>query len=189
MCRYGAAARQGNTYAELAEGLSGKVARVGDVSLAPDSGRAVWTDADFATMGWHDSTVYGLSVLAADEGASRLALDIDYIFRWVHPEPPERAFQFWVAPATLVFDRTYELEIDIDMGPFQGLKILDMTREELHDQWGGFRWTIEGLGFGLTLPARGYRQISRRAPVLGGQVIDLAQRGGVSFDEAPYATD
>ena len=42
--------------------------------------KKIWTDADFAQMGWHDCRIYKLR-LTRD-----LELDIDYIFRWNQPE-------------------------------------------------------------------------------------------------------
>jgi hypothetical protein len=64
--------------------------------------RAVWTDADFETMGWHDNAVHAISF--ADDESSRLLLDLDYILRWLQPEPPKKNFSFLIAPATLIFE-------------------------------------------------------------------------------------
>ncbi len=46
--------------------------------------------------------------------------------RWVEPEPPEQAFRFWVAPATLVFHEVYDLRGRLEV---EGdLEIADMHR-------------------------------------------------------------
>ncbi len=62
-------------------------------------------------MGWHDSCVHAMAV--EDDGRSRLLLDLDYIVNSVRPEPPEIAWRFSVAPATLVFENVWDLEGDI----------------------------------------------------------------------------
>lgn len=81
--------------------------------------RAVWSDEDFPTMGWHDATLWAFQVQHADpfdedtnpDPQDRAILDLDYITRWVDPEPGTRHFQFWVAPCTLVFLGVTELEL------------------------------------------------------------------------------
>ena len=35
---------------------------------------------DFEQMGWHDATVYGISL------SKNLEIDLDYIFQWNQPE-------------------------------------------------------------------------------------------------------
>ena len=70
----------------------------------------IWTEADFEVMGWHDNRIYALA-FSAD--TFELILDIDYIFKWINPEPGETFFQFWTAPATLVFQNVYDVEFDI----------------------------------------------------------------------------
>ena len=60
----------------------------------PLEGRAVWSDADFEQMGWHDATVWAVAFLATDpretlDSSGELALDIDYIVQWIEPVPPD----------------------------------------------------------------------------------------------------
>lgn len=70
-------------------------------------------------MGWHDATLWAFQVQHADpfdedtnpDPQDRAILDLDYITRWVDPEPGTRHFQFWVAPCTLVFLGVTELEL------------------------------------------------------------------------------
>lgn len=71
--------------------------------------KALWTDADFALMGWHDATVHAIAFNADDDHAE-LVLDVDYIVRWIDPQPPSKYFSFLVAPATLVFENVWSLE-------------------------------------------------------------------------------
>jgi hypothetical protein len=52
--------------------------------------KAVWTDADFPVMGWHDCRIHAVSVAEHEDDTlppTRLLLDLDYIVRWVDPAP------------------------------------------------------------------------------------------------------
>lgn len=150
--------------------------------------RSVWTDADFALLGWHDSTVRGIRAtmgeLGDGNGASRpddrIALDLDYITRWV---PPARkgamAFTFWVAPCTLVFHGVTDWEMEADGRWSGGFEIADVHLLERG-------WHVAGHGFGLLVAAAGFRQTFRRRPVhVSTQNLSLDERGGYSFDETP----
>jgi hypothetical protein len=75
--------------------------------------KSFWSDADFEQMGWHDATIHGLYIQQTDAVLPRLLLDLDYIVRWVQPLPPEKHFNFWVSPATLVFEDVWDLEGDL----------------------------------------------------------------------------
>ena len=153
--------------------------------------KAVWSDADFDTMGWHDATVYALAVVPDAEFLSRLVFDLDYIVEWVHPRFGRRSFQFWIAPATLVFGEAWELEGHLEASSLsdggQCLELLDLRREAVEDRHGGYRWHLDGAGFDLSFRAPGYRQTFRRAPLLTDeQRLTLEQRGGVALDEVPF---
>src|SRR5689334_9123992 len=77
--------------------------------------KAVWTDGDFDTMGWHDATVHAIAFHEDEQGAQdALLLDLDYIVRWLDPEPPAEYFTFLVAPATLVFENVWNLQGELD---------------------------------------------------------------------------
>lgn len=71
--------------------------------------KSIWTEKDYEQMGWHDCHIYGLVFQNddSDSFATDLIFDIDYIFQWVHPTPPQRNFSFWVAPCTLKFENTF----------------------------------------------------------------------------------
>jgi hypothetical protein len=85
------------------------------------------TDEDFEAMDWHDTCVHAVAV--EDDGWSRLLLDLDYIVKPVHPEPPERVLSFWVAPATLVFENVWDLEGDIVAASGMAQRVLLMIRD------------------------------------------------------------
>ncbi|MFB9689170.1 hypothetical protein [Amycolatopsis plumensis] len=150
--------------------------------------KAVWTDADFPQMGWHDSHIHALSVLEDDDPLpGRLVLDLDYIVRWVDPARGEKHFTFWIAPATLVFDEAWD--ITGELGPLHGgLELSDLHRLAPPDDRPYPGWHLEGHEFDLRFRARGFRQYLRTPPQhVDRQVLTMAQRGGLSFAEQAFA--
>ncbi|MDQ7810202.1 hypothetical protein Q5425_41310 [Amycolatopsis sp. A133] len=157
-----------------------------------DSGlsKAVWTDADFATMGWHDCRVHAVSVVEYEDDtvpATRLLLDLDYIVRWVDPAPRQKHFTFWVAPSTLVFEQAWDITGEI--GPlYDCLEISDLNRLDPPDDRPYPRWHLAGHTFDLKFRARGFRQYVRTAPQhVDRQVLTMTERGGLSFAEQAFA--
>ncbi|MEU6381162.1 hypothetical protein [Streptomyces sp. NPDC046909] len=155
--------------------------------------KAVWSDADFERMGWHDVTVHGVYVQRTEDVLPRLLFDLDYVVRWVHPVPPETYFSFWVAPSTLVFEEVWDLEGDLD---FKGLGVdleLDalhrLTPEDDRPPWHGVPlWHMEGRSFDLRFRASGFRQYIRQPPRHSRRLsLTHAERGGPSFAETAYA--
>ena len=137
-------------------------------------------------MGWHDAAVHGVGF--EDDGEStRLLLDVDYILRWVEPEPPSVYYSFFIAPATLVFENVDRLEADMtpaNAGERTLLLIADIQRgepESESDRTSGVRpWVISGHNFGCSFVASGFHQHLRRAPVHvnGSQRLSSRERGG-----------
>ncbi|WP_456846797.1 hypothetical protein [Cellulomonas sp. P5_C6] len=149
--------------------------------------RAVWTERDFAQLGWHDATIWAFDVRRADYSdldarawpTDRVVLDLDYITRWVQPSRGRQHFTFWVAPCTLVFAGVTELVLDVRPGRIEDLEITD-----IHAVDGG--WHVEGHGIDMKIAATGFTQTFRRIPVhIEGQSLDLAARGGYSYSERP----
>ena len=66
-------------------------------------------------MGWHDCAVHALAVEPATQYPGRLLVDLDYIVGWVCPTPPADTFDFWICPATLVFDEAWDLADGVDV--------------------------------------------------------------------------
>ncbi|WP_410613506.1 hypothetical protein [Amycolatopsis sp. lyj-109] len=150
--------------------------------------KAVWTDADFPQMGWHDSYVHALGIVEDDDPPpGRLLLDLDYIVRWVEPARREKHFTFWIAPATLVFDEAWD--ITGNLGPLHGgLEIADLHCLDAPDDKPYPLWHIEGHEFDLKLRARGFRQYIRTPPRhVSRQVLTMAERGGLGFAEQAFA--
>src|SRR5688500_6012439 len=96
--------------------------------------RWTWTETDFHTMRWHDATLYGVRL------GQNLELDIDYILQWNQPEIEGFCFTFWIAPATLIFDRPKDLSFEFTQTfDDKWLQIEDIEREAIDD---ATRWTI-----------------------------------------------
>lgn len=154
----------------------------------PSVSKAVWSDADFPVMGWHDCRIHALSLIEDDDlPPARLLLDLDYIVRWVEPARWRKHFTFWIAPATLVFEQTWDLTGDI--GPLYGnLEISDLHRLAPPDERPYPLWHIEGHEFDLRFRARGFRQYLRTPPQhVDRQVLTMTERGGLSFAEQAFA--
>ncbi|GAO41773.1 hypothetical protein [Flavihumibacter petaseus] len=153
----------------------------------------VWTQDDYGQMGWHDSSIYGLSFLPVNEnGTAHLVLDIDYIFKWVHPIKPVRHFSFWVAPCTLVFKDTFGLTMNIDrrggttdMLEVADIYLVDKTEQE-RDNW-IYDWKLDLQEGFISFKSSGFVQIVRQKPILTDeQVLTLKDRNGIGFSQTPY---
>jgi hypothetical protein len=140
-------------------------------------------------MQWHDCKVYAV---AFDSEKFELLFDIDFIVEWVKPENGESYFKFWVAPATLVFKRVYDISISIDS---VDLIIQDITRSnptepknaDYNSASKEYNWKIETTNGEIIFKSIGYEQFARKQPVLlDTQAIGLRERNGLSFDMAIY---
>lgn len=152
--------------------------------------QATWTEADFATMGWHDCRIHAISIGEYDDDTlppARMLLDLDYIVRWVSPAHGEKNFTFWIAPATLVFERAWN--ISGRLGPLhEVLEIADIHRLDAADHSTDPLWHVEGQNFDLHLRAAGYTQFVRLPPQhVPRQVLTSAERSGISFAEESFA--
>jgi hypothetical protein len=156
--------------------------------------KSIWKQSDFQEMGWHDASIYGISIeKKAGQQLPDLQFDIDYIFKWVNPGPSEHSFSFWVAPCTLVFHEIFALQIDIDSGLliFDSLEIddIELIRTET-DKKGEtqYFWEI-GLHIGaIYFQSKGFTQIVKKQPVHTiQQGLSIDQRGTVNFSITPYS--
>ncbi len=138
--------------------------------------KAIWTDADFDQMGWHDAQIYKLVI-----NKGRLLLDIDYIFKWNQPEVEGLSFTFWVAPCTLVFKDISQLDFEMDVFQKDVFEIEDIVRESNADV---DRWTIITQQGAMAFNSNGYTQYVRQTPVFEyGQTLDYVTRNGYSVEE------
>ena len=154
-------------------------------------GKTLWTTTDFEQMGWHDSIIYGLSLISDFETKeSELMLDIDYIFQWNDPESPNTHYTFWVAPCTLVFKNVFNIQLEVDTGLLVGaeMEIADITLLGEVNKGEGFpnatKWQIELQNGDFIFEADGFEQYVRRLPIYSkGQQLSLIERGGISFEK------
>jgi hypothetical protein len=152
--------------------------------------KATWTDADFPEMGWHDCRVHAVSIGEYEDDTvppARLLLDLDYIVCWVEPARRERHFTFWIAPATLVFERAWN--VTGRLGPLhEVMEIADVHRLDSPDDNPELLWHIEGQNFEFRLRAPGYIQYLRLPPQhVPRQLLTSAERAGISFAEQSFA--
>lgn len=157
--------------------------------------KVIWTEKDFEVMGWHDNFIYGLATeIDNDEEPwkSRLVFDVDYIFKWVDPQPPNIYYTFWISPCTLIFHEYYDAKFNFEINSsygqhleIDGISLLE-ARENEHNGLLYHTWKIELQNGEIELKSRGFEQIVRRAPVhVGTQLIGVKNRGGISFDKTP----
>lgn len=154
--------------------------------------KSLWTQDDFEIMGWHDTNIYGLTIeKSEDNRTADFLLDLDYIFKWVHPMPPARAFTFWVAPCTLIFKECFDLHIDFktDGGCLDLIEIADLyliRKIEQEKNKFVYEWKIELQQGQITLKSYGLVQIVRQQPqLIKGQLLSLNERGGINFGRKP----
>ena len=150
--------------------------------------KSLWTSEDFEVMGWHDSRVWAM--VAAEE-SYEFAMDLDYIFKWVHPVPGETYFKFWVAPVTMVFENAYDISIKIE-APQGGIEVADLHREEPKPTPNGtltdYLYRFECQEGEISLRATGYRLYVRSEPrLMQGQSFSLDERGGISVERRAIA--
>jgi hypothetical protein len=158
------------------------------MSTVPTVAKTVWTEADFDAMGWHDNAVHAIAVEPVPAHPGRLLLDLDYIVEWMPAEPPAITLSFWICPATLVFDRAWDLTADINLQGWSFQLFLDAIQRSGPDERGFYDWTLAGDHFTVGLSAPGFTQYLRRAPVHSpGPWLSVQERGGFSFGQDSYA--
>lgn len=157
------------------------------MSTEPTVAKAVWTDADFDGMGWHDNAVHAIALEPAQNDPGSLLLDIDYITEWGPCAVPGGLLTFWVSPATLVFHQAWDLVTDIDLRgwSFQpSISAIERSRSDTHRY---FDWVIAGDLFTMRFGATGFTQYLRHAPVhTSRQRLPVHDRGGLSFGQRGY---
>lgn len=154
--------------------------------------KSIWTHDDFEKMGWHDANIYGFTVeKSEDNWTADFLLDLDYIFKWVHPIAPAQTFTFWVAPCTLIFKECFDLHIDFktDGGCLDQIEIADLYLKSKTEQEKNkfvYEWIIELQQGKITLKSYGLEQIVRQQPKhMTRQVLNSDERGGINFGRRP----
>jgi hypothetical protein len=153
----------------------------------PAVAKTTWTAADFDAMDWHDNAIHAIAVEPVLENPGRLLVDLDYIVGWVSPTSPATTLDFWICPATLVFDPAWDLTTDVDMRgwAFQ-LHLSEITRSE-PDERGNYEWTPSGDRFTIEVGSPSFTQYLRRPPIFSnGPWLSVEKRGGFSFARESY---
>ena len=124
--------------------------------------KIIWTDADFAEMGFHDSRLYAISMPGGED--CRFILDIDYIFQWDWEK--DKFSKQWVAPCQLIFDYPYNVTINLSFENNVGVDIVDIERTKVKSTTSSNKWNykIETDRGDITLDAWGYKLILARQP-------------------------
>jgi hypothetical protein len=139
----------------------------------------IWTELDFEEMGWHDSHIYSIQY---DADSFRLSLDIDYICEWIKSED-EKSFQFYVVPATLIFENVWDLKIEIE--PISFLEINEIVKEnprspknaEFVNNKLEWDWNIDVFTGTIGFKAIGFVQKFRKKPILQkSQTLPITER-------------
>ena len=152
--------------------------------------KAVWTNDDFDVMGWHDATIWAMAVVSEQ---FELLFDVDYILQWVNPLPPSSYFNFWVSPATLVFQGVQDIKVDMDLQYIQLIEVDHIERKGPFESPDGsltnWKWRIDLQQGTIEFEAGGFTQYLRTSPFFGPlQQLSQAQRGGISFDRIFHET-
>lgn len=142
--------------------------------------KRLFDDSDFETMDWHDNKIHAVSF---DAKLYRLLLDIDYIVEW---KAVGNRYEFKVAPATLIFENVY----DLNLSPFGlAMTITGVIKENpgqpvnarFVDNKLQYDWTIILTDGEIGFKSIGFQQYLRKEPVLGNAYLELEERGGISF--------
>lgn len=144
--------------------------------------KTTWTDAEFASLAWHDNHVHGFTIREGEDGEGVFILDLDYICEWLCGS--DKICTFMVAPADLVFHEVTNLRIHVDgtgisLGP---LSIGEVTREVVNhtNQRTSYRWRIlfnfpQGE---ISFESSGFVQTLRAGPIHSPQqCLSAEQRG------------
>ncbi|GEM_PF-511058 len=177
--------RFANVDRKAPDGMGAQTGATADASpLKPhDFGRSMLTDRDFEKMEWHDVKVHAIAMTSEFPRRVELMLDLDYILQWVDPNPPEEYYNFWLAPATLVFENVAELSVRLQTEQLE-CQIDELKREAQIAPGGArsWRWNLSLHQGEISFLSTGYKQYFRQRPILHKkQHFTQDERGGVSF--------
>jgi len=139
------------------------------MSNTPPSVRDRYALDDWEALGFHDCYVYGVRW---DYEEFSLCLDLDYIVKWIEPQPDEQSYRFWVCSAELQFNDVSDAQMDIDWrGWAPECQINEIRRAESRKTPNGFtewHWELdlakpEGR---ISLWATGFDLKLRKPPIL-----------------------
>jgi hypothetical protein len=178
-----------HTYVPLINNLCSKIMSQGLMVSMKDLynlEKWIWSDKDFEQMVWHDCPIYSLAFFSEDY---EFALDIDYIFKWIHPPKGKKHFKFWIAPVTVVFENSYDIIFDIETN--KRLNIDNITKGnpqkpknskfvKKDSEWD---WKIECQEGSINIKSVGFKMYVKSNPILTiNQNLGISERGGVNFN-------
>ena len=147
----------------------------------------IWSEEDFEQMNWHDVIVHAFSIVPK-EYDYELMLDIDYIFEWIKPVPPDTHYLFIIAPATISFPGAWDIETDLSTRKdiSEPISILDIQRSNPREtnvaDIIGWDWKIILEQGSISFSGYGFKQYIRKEPMVSdSNVLEVAQRGDISF--------
>jgi hypothetical protein len=144
--------------------------------------KTVWTEKEFATLGWHDSKVWGFW---ANTEEYEFSIDLDYLFKWVEPAEEDTYYKFWVAPVTMVFENAHSIEFDIlsQLGEIEVANLhMENERKTPNGKLDQFDFRFECQEGEIKISATGFKLYARKQPILQqSQSLCFAQRGGIDF--------
>ncbi len=158
-----------------------------------NSHQKIWTEVDFERMNWHDCALYGFAFEYIEESfQNNILFDIDAILEWVVPTVKGDCFKFWTAPATLIFENSFNFSINIDHStsiayPLEIYEIQLLKKTPTHNGYFDYDWKIIVRSGYITLTSTGYQQILRQKPQYSqSQFWGIQARNGISFSKEPY---
>lgn len=148
---------------------------------------STWTESDYDSMGWHDTTVHAIRIVEGKYGSGEFWIDLDYIVEWICVG---NTCRFRVAPALLVFREVTKLRLTLDYAtvgaglvPFQldGIARNETARTA---SYGSYSWTIE-IGWpdgSIAFDSPGFTQ-KLTGPIIEteSQSLSPSQRGQAAF--------
>jgi hypothetical protein len=151
--------------------------------------KTVWTDRDFEIMSWHDVMIHALAVIPR-EYDYEIMMDIDYLFEWIHPEPPDNFYSFLLAPATLSFSGVWDVnsQISTRIRVLEPLQIRDIQRTNErrinNSNIVTWDWIVTLLQGSINFNGPGFTQHIRQKPIkYGSHILPEEQRGPISFSK------
>jgi hypothetical protein len=144
--------------------------------------KLIWTESDFAKMGWLDSQIWSMY---ADDLAAEFVLDLDYILKWQDPAPGETNYKFWISTATMVFENVNG--VAIQMNSSEGaIEVANLYMENSATAPNLHQFRFECAQGELRVQASGFKMYIRKLPVLQQyQNFSYAERGGINFAREP----
>jgi hypothetical protein len=154
--------------------------------------KLIWTESDFEQMNWHDVTIHGM---AFNSPKYELLIDLDYLFKWIEPQPPSNYYSYIIASATLVFKNVWNFKCDFTTNLNPTISTVSRENEGVPRNAGHIAeqvewiWVIELFEGEITFNSAGFTQYTRKKPEqFAKQAFSFEQRNGICFDKIETLT-